>query len=620
LVKGVGVMSQSHQGGAYFVHLQMDKLTSFELSEKDLKDLKAFINKTSGANVGSSMIKSDNSGASRIFAKGGQIPEWLFIGVYPNAYIFADKRIDNSGNYYEIGRIVFNPFQIRIFDNSSKYASAIEIINKEAKELEKQGYVEISATGQTVEIKKMSNGGETEEGVDLFEEYDNIPPKLQKILDKHQEAFEDGDYRGLEKALKEVNAIGYTFEYYLDGQAYDLRKIGEKGKSEVEEYAKGGTLKKYILKADIKTVTVKRNGKEVTFKGDDVLNGANVLAKGGDITSKANYISKRDVVEVELKDGSKVKPVNGYWVKKGAEPIGAELKPTSSVKSEPKINTTEIRKDARGNWRAETNIDNFNGYDWRLSTVKTYSGNLVSSAQGGKSEPSGTKGYSLFKYTVYEDPNHTLEVSKPKRLTDKVVSEQHDKALAKFKKFMETGMFKGGGKISNFDKLSAKVAKQYEGKPVKSQYQEEYGKYYSKEEAQEVGDKVAGKMKAMTTDKKAFGGFFGGGLKSSVKKYPNLDDTIVKTNNGKAVFVISQTSDSLLVIDANKIGTGVAPHRINISEIDPTSFKAGGKIRGKRVNGGTEMLKKANDLAKKIRKDGESWIDAKKRAFAQLKN
>ena len=620
LVKGVGVMSQSHQGGAYFVHLQMDKLTSFELSEKDLKDLKAFINKTSGANVGSSMIKSDNSGASRIFAKGGQIPEWLFIGVYPNAYIFADKRIDNSGNYYEIGRIVFNPFQIRIFDNSSKYASAIEIINKEAKELEKQGYVEISATGQTVEIKKMSNGGETEEGVDLFEEYDNIPPKLQKILDKHQEAFEDGDYRGLEKALKEVNAIGYTFEYYLDGQAYDLRKIGEKGKSEVEEYAKGGTLKKYILKADIKTVTVKRNGKEVTYKGDDVLNGANVLAKGGNITSKANYIPKRDVVEVELKDGSKVKPVNGYWVKKGAEPIGAELKPTSSVKSEPKINTTEIRKDARGNWRAETNIDNFNGYDWRLSTVKTYSGNLVSSAQGGKSEPSGTKGYSLFKYTVYEDPNHTLEVSKPKRLTDKVVSEQHDKALAKFKKFMETGMFKGGGKISNFDKLSAKVAKQYEGKPVKSQYQEEYGKYYSKEEAKEVGDKVAGKMKAMTTDKKAFGGFFGSALKSTSKKYPNLDDMIVTTKDGKSVFVISQTSDSLLVIDANKIGTGVAPHRINISEIDPTSFKAGGKIRGKRVNGGTEMLKKANDLAKKIRKDGESWIDAKKRAFAQLKN
>jgi hypothetical protein len=31
------------------------------------------------------------------------------------------------------------------------------------------------------------------------------------------------------------------------------------------------------------------------------------------------------------------------------------------------------------------------------------------------------------------------------------------------------------------------------------------------------------------------------------------------------------------------------------------------------------MLIKANQLAKEIRKDGESWNDAKKRAFAQLK-
>lgn len=296
---------------------------------------------------------------------------------------------------------------------------------------------------------------------------------------------------------------------------------------------------KYILKADIKTVTVKRKGKEVTYNGSDVLNGAYVLAKGGDMTSKANYVGKNDVVEVELKDGSKVKPVNGYWIKKGAEPVGAEPTPTASGKSETKFGETYIKKDMRNNWKAETTLDDFNDYDWKISTIKTYSGNLVSSAQGGKTEPTGSKGIQMWKYTMYQDPNYTLEVSKPSRLTEKLVSEQHEKALAKFKKFMETGTFKGGGKISKFDKLSAKVAKQYEGKPVKSQYQEEYGKYYSKEEAQEVGDKVAGKMKAMTADKKE--------------------------------------------------------------------------------NGGRISMKLANELAKEIRKDGESWNDAKKRAFAQLK-
>jgi hypothetical protein len=378
---------------------------------------------------------------------------------------------------------------------------------------------------------------------------------------------------------------------------------------------------KYILKADIKTVTFKtKNGKEVTYSGADVLNGNYVLAKGGDITSKATYFGKNNVVEVELKDGSKVKPANGYWVKKGAEPIGAEPTPTTSGKSEPKISTTEIRKDARGNWRAETNVENFNGYDWRISTVKTYSGNLVSSAQGGKSEDTGSRGVRMFMYTMYQDPHHTLEVSKPKRLTDKVVSEQHDKALAKFKKFMETGMFKSGGKISNFDKLSAKVAKEYEGKPVKSQYQEEYGRYYSKEEAQEVGDKVAGKVKAMQTDSKAFGGLFSGAKKMMTPvKYPDLEGKQVALKTGKFVQVFSQSDDVLSVLEVGKVGSGERPHSINISEVDMDSFKAGGKVGTKKTNSGSETLKQANDLAKKIRMDGESWLDAKRRAFAQLK-
>jgi hypothetical protein len=65
----------------------------------------------------------------------------------------------------------------------------------------------------------------------------------------------------------------------------------------------------------------------------------------------------------------------------------------------------------------------------------------------------------------------------------------------------EMKMMNGGG-ISKFERLSRSVAKNYEGKRVKPQYQKEYGKIYSKSEAKEVGDKVAGKVKAnqkMTT-------------------------------------------------------------------------------------------------------------------------
>jgi len=97
-----------------------------------------------------------------------------------------------------------------------------------------------------------------------------------------------------------------------------------------------------------------------------------------------------------------------------------------------------------------------------------------------------------------------------------------------------------GGGISKFKMLSDKVARNYEGKRVKPQYQKEYGKVYSKSEAKEVGDKVAGKVKA--NQKMATGG----------------------------------------------------------------ETKKGGK-------GGIMVL------AKKIRKEGESWQDALKRAGQQLK-
>jgi hypothetical protein len=99
--------------------------------------------------------------------------------------------------------------------------------------------------------------------------------------------------------------------------------------------------------------------------------------------------------------------------------------------------------------------------------------------------------------------------------------------------------FEGGG-ISNFQRLSRVVAKNYEGKRVKPKYQKEYGKTYSKSEAKQVGNRVAGKMKMM---KKA---------------------------------------------------------------------ESGAEL--KKGNRGGVMV-----LAKKIRKDGESWKDALKRAGQQLK-
>jgi hypothetical protein len=93
-----------------------------------------------------------------------------------------------------------------------------------------------------MEQSKLKKGGPVgdDQGVDLFEDYENIPADVLEILDSHQQAFEDGDYAGLKVANQELNTIGYTFDYYLDGQAYDLRKIGQKGKAEASENLKNG--------------------------------------------------------------------------------------------------------------------------------------------------------------------------------------------------------------------------------------------------------------------------------------------------------------------------------------------------------------------------------------------
>ena len=75
LSTGRGLMSQSHANGAYYIHLQMDKKTPFTISESDLEKLKMQIFKTAGDNVGSRGIVTDNSGASKLFAKGGGFRE-----------------------------------------------------------------------------------------------------------------------------------------------------------------------------------------------------------------------------------------------------------------------------------------------------------------------------------------------------------------------------------------------------------------------------------------------------------------------------------------------------------------------------------------------------------------
>jgi hypothetical protein len=152
--------------------------------------------------------------------------------------------------------------------------------------------------------------------------------------------------------------------------------------------------------------------------------------------------------------------------------------------------------------------------------------------------------------------------------------------------------YKLGGKTTFNDKSNA-IAKRFEGKRVEPKYQKEYGKVYSKDEAKEVGNKITGSM--VSKEKMMSGG-------AIERKYNSM------SKNNKEELM------------REKIGVGRTP----FSEYEKYSQLSSHHKDLVDKNLGSSKTKQGNkgeamQLAKKIRKDGEKWTDAVKRAWSQLK-
>lgn len=124
---------------------------------------------------------------------------------------------------------------------------------------------------------------------------------------------------------------------------------------------------KYIDNDDIESVTLNVNGNFITFAGKDFLNGANLMEKGGDLSKIATYFPIRDVVKVTLKNGDTIKPLNGYWLKKGSEPMGKK-------NTTPKIDESKahFQADALGNVFVDSNFVNQSQNNLPNSELKHY--------------------------------------------------------------------------------------------------------------------------------------------------------------------------------------------------------------------------------------------------------
>lgn len=58
---------------------------------------------------------------------------------------------------------------------------------------------------------------------DLFEEYKSLPNNIKSILSYYE--MEDFDYEKCKQLQQELECVGYTFDYGLDAEPFNLRLI-----------------------------------------------------------------------------------------------------------------------------------------------------------------------------------------------------------------------------------------------------------------------------------------------------------------------------------------------------------------------------------------------------------
>ena len=61
--------------------------------------------------------------------------------------------------------------------------------------------------------------------IDLFEHPKLIPKEVKDVLESYEQQAIDGfSYEDLANLQNGIEALGYTFDYYLDAEPYNLRK------------------------------------------------------------------------------------------------------------------------------------------------------------------------------------------------------------------------------------------------------------------------------------------------------------------------------------------------------------------------------------------------------------
>ena len=256
--------------------------------------------------------------------------------------------------------------------------------------------------------------------------------------------------------------------------------------------------------------------------------------------------------------------------------------------------------------------------------------------------------YEFMEQDKFEGGGKTNDVWEKYQVQDKFgyVSYFDDKAMAnKFLKENEGSSIvrwdddkmMSGGKTT-FNEKSNAIAKRFEGKRVEPKYQKEYGKVYSKDEAKEVGNKITGSM--VSKEKMMSGGNINKGYFKNeidndyieeINKYYNKWNSIKDEKdsenfkNTKPPMFGTYKSDTVIqqINHFEKIGIPFQANEVLRNQFKKEISKIIEKFLNQKMMAGGKTKQgnkgEAMQLAKQIRKDGEKWTDAVKRAWSQLK-
>jgi hypothetical protein len=373
-------------------------------------------------------------------------------------------------------------------------------------------------------VIKESGGNDVIE--DLFEIPEYLPEEVKDVLDKYNEGLEEGDYEALKKAKKELESIGFTFDYDLGGGAFDLQVVDDL--DSMSYMADGGNTSdfdkliadKFKMNDEIDYandlkdfILEKYKGKSVVgFKltdeaydgntpwvwklknknidvfaepfGDSYDEGVTIAAyENEDEPIGINHYEEFKLTGDFEKDAEKyLKLIRPYLQK-----YGSGKKP----KVEPvTIDVEAVKKRENDIALSEQIADIVDGYYWSIYKV----GNafefdfqkLLQEVKAKKIKGADLKNLGTRKGTI-EWKNEVLS---------KFGNIMSEKEREKLEKHDGRSVYADGGKVKFADKVKSIQASLLKRKKVAPSVQKDYGKTYNKAEAKQAATRITGAMTA----------------------------------------------------------------------------------------------------------------------------